>query len=349
MTMNAPQGSLLRIASIFAAFLSSALIGSPRSAAADVAVKVADHFPPGHVVPNTLLKPWMARVEELTGKKVRFTHFPAQQLVKQNEALSAVQRHIVDIVLINPGLFPTEFPLTGVSFLPNGYDSVVHGGKALQELFQVPSVQEEFRRAGLRVLLIEPLDAYEALTNRPVNRPGDLRGFKIRAAGEGQLAAVRALGATPATITAPEMYTSMQRGTIEGVLFGYSISKSYKLDEVAKFGTLGANIAYAHVLYCVAESSWNAWPADLQAAMTKAAAEVMPKAWQELDKSTLDVIAAFRKSGVTITDVRKNGSAKEWQALLRPVNEQWAASMKGRGLAGPEVLAAWEKALAGAH
>ena len=57
------------------------------------------------------------------------------------------------------------------------------------------------------------------------------------------------------------MYTSVQRGTIEGVLFGYSISKSYKLDEVAKFGTLGANIAYAHVLYCVTEASWSSWPA----------------------------------------------------------------------------------------
>lgn len=316
------------------------------SIAADIVIKVADHFPPGHVIPHTLLKPWMARVEELTGKKVRFTHFPAQQLVKQNEALSAVQRRVVDIVLINPGLFPTEFALTGVAFLPNGYDTVVHGGKALQELFKQPAIVEEFRKTGLRVLLIEPLDAYEALTNRPVNRPADLKGLKIRAAGEGQLAATRALGATPATIAAPEMYTSVQRGTIEGVLFGYSISKSYKLDEVAKFGTLGANIAYAHVLYCVTEASWNSWPADVQTGMTKAGAEVMPKAWQELDKSTTDVIAAFQKSGVTITDVRKNGTSKEWQDLLKPVNSQWAAQMKGRGLPGPEVLAAWEKALA---
>jgi TRAP-type C4-dicarboxylate transport system substrate-binding protein len=320
-----------------------------QGSAADLNVKVADHFPPGHIIPATMLKPWMAKVEEFTAKKVRFTHFPAQQLVKQNEALSAVQRRVVDIVLINPGLFPTEFALTGVAFLPNGYDTVVHGGKALQELFKQPAVIEEFRKAGLRVLLIEPLDAYEALTNRPVNRPADLKGFKIRAAGEGQLAATRALGATPATIAAPEMYTSVQRGTIEGVLFGYSISKSYKLDEVAKFGTLGANIAYAHVLYCVTEASWSSWPADVQAAMTKAAAEIMPKAWQDLDKSTTDVIAAFQKSGVKITDVRKNGTAKEWQDLLKPVNQQWAESMKAKGLPGPEVLAAWEKALAATH
>lgn len=340
---------LRRSIPVLAALCSIALSFSQPAAAADVNVKVADHFPPGHVIPATLLRPWMSKVEELTAKKVRFTHFPAQQLVKQNEALSAVQRRIVDIVLINPGLFPSEFPLTGVSFLPNGYDTVVHGGKALQELFKQPAVMEEFRKAGLRVLLIEPLDAYEALTNRPVNRPADLKGFKIRAAGEGQLAATRALGATPATIAAPEMYTSIQRGTIEGVLFGYSISKSYKLDEVAKFGTLGANIAYAHVLYCVTEASWNSWPADVQAAMTKAAADVMPKAWQDLDKSTIDVIAAFQKSGVKITDVRKNGTSKEWQDLLKPVNQQWAESMKAKGLAGPEVLAAWEKALAAAR
>lgn len=330
-------------------FFSIALWFSLPAGAADLNVKVADHFPPGHVIPATLLKPWMTRVEELTGKKVQFTHFPAQQLVKQKEALGAVQRRVVDIVLINPGLFPTEFPLTGVAFLPNGYDTVTHGGKALQALFKQPAVAEEFRKAGLRVLLIEPLDAYEALTNQPVNKPSDLKGLKIRAAGEGQLAAARALGATPVAIAAPEMYTGMQRGTIEGVLFGYSISRSYKLNEVTKFGTLGANIAYAHVLYCVTEASWNSWPADVQASMTKAAAEIMPKAWQELDKSTTDVIAAFQKSGVTITDVRKNGTSKAWHEMLRPVNSEWAASMKGRGLPGPEVLTAWEKALAATH
>ncbi len=337
---------------LVAALALAGAIGFPWSAssiAADVAVKVADHFPPGHVIPHTLLRPWMARVEELTGKKVRFTHFPAQQLVKQTEALSAVQRRVVDIVLVNPGLFPTEFALTGVSFLPNGYDSVVHGGKALQILFEHPAIQDEFRRAGLRVLLIEPLDAYEALTARPVTRPADIRGLKIRAAGEGQLAATRAVGATPTTIAAPEMYTGMQRRTIDGVLFGYSIAKSYKLDEVAKFGTLGANIAYAHVLYCATEASWNSWPPDVQAGMTKAAAEIMPRAWQDLDKSTLDVIAAFRTAGVTITDVAKAGTRKEWEDLLRPVRDQWAAGMKARGLAGPEALAAWDRALAGSR
>ena len=325
------------------------LAWSSPAVAAEIAVKIADHFPAGHVIPQTLTKPWMARVEELTNKQVKFTHFPAQQLVKQVEALGAVQRRVVDIALVNPGLFPTEFALTGVSFLPNGYDSVVHGGRALQRLFQHAAIQDEFRRAGVRVLLVEPLDAYEALTEKPVKTPADLRGLKVRAAGEGQVAAARALGSTPVTMAAPEMYTGMQRRTLDGLLFPYSVAKSYKLGEVTKHGTIGANIAYAHVLYCVNETAWSSWPAEVRAAMMKAAEEMMPRAWVDLDKSTLATIESFRASGVTLTDVGKGGARKEWEDALRPVREQWATGMKGRRLAGPEVLEAWDKALAGSR
>jgi len=319
---------------------------APAVPAADITVKIADHFPAGHVIPATLTKPWMARVEELTGKKVKFTHFPAQQLVKQVEALGAVQRKVVDIALVNPGLFPTEFALTGATFLPNGYDSVVHGGKALRRMYSHKAVQEELKKAGVRVLLIEPLDSYEAMTEKPVKSPADLRGLKVRAAGEAQVAAARALGGTPVTMAAPEMYTGMQRRTLDGLLFAYSVGRSYKLNEVVKHGTVGANTGYANVIYAVNEAVWNSWPADVRDAMTKAAEEIQPRAWADLDKATQDSINAFRGAGVTITDVSKTAARKEWVDALRPVREQWAASMKSRGLAGPEVLEAWDRALA---
>ncbi len=322
------------------------LAWAPAAPAADITVKIADHFPAGHVIPATLTKPWMVRVEELTGKKVKFTHFPAQQLVKQVEALGAVQRKVVDIALVNPGLFPTEFALTGATFLPNGYDSVVHGGKALRRIYSHKAVQEELKKAGVRMLLIEPLDSYEAMTEKPVKSPADLRGLKVRAAGEAQVAAARALGGTPVTMAAPEMYTGMQRRTLDGLLFAYSVGRSYKLNEVVKYGTVGANTGYANVIYAVNESVWNSWPADVRDAMTKAAEEIQPRAWADLDKATQDSINAFRGAGVTITDVSKTAARKEWMDALRPVREQWAASMKSRGLAGPEVLEAWDRALA---
>ena len=328
---------------VVCAVLGASALAAP---AADITVKIADHFPAGHVIPHTLTKPWMARVEELSGKKVKFTHFPAQQLVKQVEALGAVQRRVVDIALINPGLFPTEFALTGVTFLPTGYDSVVHGGKALTRIYQHKAILEELKKTGVRVLLIEPLDSYEAMTDKPVKTPADLRGLKVRAAGEAQVAAARALGATPVTMAAPEMYTGMQRRTLDGLLFAFSVGRSYKLNEVVKHGTVGANTGYANVIYAVNETVWQSWPAEVRDAMTKAADEIHPRAWAELDKATQDSISAFRSGGVTIVDVGRTGARKEWMDALRPVRDQWASGMKSRGLAGPEVLEAWDKALA---
>ncbi len=52
--------------------VATAFAGSATAAAAadPITVKISDHFPAGHIIPATLTKPWMERVEELTGLRL---------------------------------------------------------------------------------------------------------------------------------------------------------------------------------------------------------------------------------------------------------------------------------------
>lgn len=330
--------------------VAAALVLSPmggekvQCSTATIMVKISDHFPVGHIIPRSLTKPWMARVEELTGGRVKFTHYPSQQLVKQVDALPALQRKVVHIALVNPGLFPTEMPLSGVLFLPGAYDTVAHGGKALKAFFRFKPIQDEFAKVGVKPLLLDPLDPYEYIGNKPIHKPHDMKGVKLRVVGEAQISAGRVIGATPVSLAAPEMYTALQRRTLDGVLFGYSIAKSYRLNEVAKYGTLGANISYAMVSYCVNEAFWNGLEESIRKAMIQAADEIMPKAWVALDEQNTASIADFKATGFTVTVLGKQDQA-EWQKLLNPVREQWVTNMKAKGLPGAEVLQEWDRAV----
>ncbi len=321
--------------------------GTGANAADPVTIKISDHFPVNHIVPTSITKPWMAQVEQLTNGQVKFQHYPAQQLVKQTDAVAAVQRKIVDISLINPGLFPTEFPLTGVSFLPGGYSSIADGGKAIQHLLTHPAIRNEFEKVGAIPILIVPFDGFEVLSrDRPINRPEDVRGLRLRTAGEGQVLATRALGGTPVTIAVAEVYTAIQRGTLDGSLFPYSVAASYRLGEVTKFGTIGASTAYSQVYYSANTAFWGSLDPAHREALVKAAATVAPKGWAAMDDTTLSTIEDYRKQGMTLVRVADMvGGQKAWDDALRPVRDKWVADMEAKGLPGKEVLRAWDEAL----
>lgn len=334
---------------IVAAFLTAGLmIGASTADAADpVTIKISDHFPVNHIIPTSITKPWMARAEELSGAKIKFQHFPAQQLVKQTDALPALQRRIVDTAFIIPGLFPTELELTGVAFLPGGYSTIVEGSRAIERLLTHAAIRNEFGKAGAVPILIVPFDTYEILSrDRPVRMPDDVRGLRLRVAGDGQIAAARALGGTPVSMGAPDIYTAVQRGTLDGSLFPYSVAASYRMNEVTKFGTVGANAAYGHGMYCASYEFIKALDPAHHDVLQRATADAAPKGFKLMDDTTLTTIEEFRKSGMTLIRVDDlAGGRAAWDAALAPIREKWAADMEEKGLPGKEVLRAWDEAL----
>jgi len=324
------------------------LLGDPGALAAQsVTIKISDHFPASHISPTSITKPWMAAVEKRSNGQIKFQHFPAQQLVKQTDAVAAVQRRIVDISLINPGLFPTEFPLTSVGFLPGGYASIADGGRAIQKLLTHPAIRAEFEKVGATPIVVVPFDGFEVFSrDRPINSPADVKGLRLRTAGEGQVLATRALGATPVTIAVPEVYTAIQRGTLDGSLFPYSVAASYRLGEVTKFATIGANTAFSYVMYSANNAFWDTLSAAQRELIIDAAATETPKGWAAMDQTTRSTIEAYKKAGMTLVRVEDMaGGRQAWLDALRPVRDKWVSDMEAKGLPGEAVLEAWDDAL----
>ncbi len=138
----------------------------------------------------------------------------------------------------------------------------------------------------------------------------------------------------------------MQRGTLDGSLFPYSVATSYRMNEVTKFGTVGANAAYGHGMYCASPEFTKALDPAHRDVLQRAIADSAPKGLKAMDDATLTTIEDFQKSGMTLIRVNDlPGGRAAWDAALAPIREKWAADMEAKGLPGKEVLRAWDEAL----
>ncbi|MBX6378296.1 MAG: TRAP transporter substrate-binding protein DctP [Clostridia bacterium] len=310
-----------------------------------VTLKVADYFQSTHWGISRMAKPWMERVTELTGGRVKFDYYPSEQLGKQKDMLDMATNGVADVTMVVSTLFPGQLPLTGFITLPGAFQSSTQGTRVFLAMMKEEPIVGEYLKNGVRPLVPAMLPPYEVFSKKPVRRPQDLKGLKVRTTGGSQEYAVKALGGVPVAIATPELYTALQRGTVDGTVISYASAKEYRLDEVVRYGTSGASVTSAIILYVIGEKVWQSLDSDIRKAMEQAGQEVALSLADYLDAQTTAVAKEFAGKGVQIaylTDEEK----KEWRQVLAPVWDQWVGDMTAKGLPGRQVVDRLRQALA---
>jgi TRAP-type C4-dicarboxylate transport system substrate-binding protein len=307
--------------------------------AQEVTVKVADSFPPKHNIANHGTRWWMDRVTELSGGKVKFQYFGAEQLGKLRDMLSLLQSGATDIAYVPPTFFEGKMPLSSVHSLPNLFNSSTVGSQAFMDtIMNTAILKEDFERNGIRPMWGTMTATYNIFTrNKPVRSVADLKGMKLRSAGSYQDDAVRLLGAVPVDVPSPEAYQALQLGTVDGAIFPASAARSYRIHEISKYFTLGFDVTVFYAPYAVNLRTWSRWPADVRAAFEKANAEATVRMGKHFDETNQQLIDSYAAAGVEIIKLPESEQAKVRQ-MLEPLYGKWVADMKGKGLPGAQVL-----------
>lgn len=165
----------------------------------------------------------------------------------------------------------------------------------------------------------------------------DFKGMRVRAlAGIGE--AMRKLGAVPTSVDATEVYTSLERGTVDAAAFPTTYAhQSYRTYEVGKWYTENMNLGNVACPTLIHTEQWAKLPQQYKDLLIEAqplAHAAVKKAYREADekniplfkkklqfiKFTPDELAAFRKAGGT------------------PVWDEWVVKRDAQGIPGREVL-----------
>ena len=319
---------------------------SSQTAAKPMVLRFATIQPITHPTNVTGALFFMKRVEELTNGKVKFQHYPAEQLGKAADMLKLLQGGIADIAYIGPTYMTGKLPLSSVGEVPGIFTDSVSGSKAIWKLAQGILYEKEFKPYGVRPLVASLFPAYYVFTTKkPVTSLDHLKGMKIRVPGGPGEEVAKLLGAVPITMPANQSYEALQSGVLDGMFTTFAISKGYKLEELLKYAVEGGSFGSFTNFYCINEKVWQKLPEDVKKAMKQAGDETVENMGKGLKESNEKWMVDWEKRKVMTVYHLNPEEQKAWLARVEPVQNLWAAEIKKKGFPARQIVDEFKKAL----
>ena len=300
-----------------------------------IELKFASWVSPVHGHHTQVLVPWAKMIEEKSAGRLKVVLFPGSTLGKPADHADLIKNGIADMGFISPGYTPGRFPLVSAAELPLLFKSGKGASLAMWSLYD-KHMKKEFAGYKMLWIWVHPPGQFH-LGKKQVKVVEDLAGLKIRAATPILTNMVRALGATPVSIAAPETYNALERGVVDGTVFPWEAIASFKLAEVLRYHAV-VNLYASPLVTLMNEQKYQSLPPDLRKIIDDLSgawgAEFTGAAW---DRNEIDGIEAAKKVGATIYTVPAE-ERQRWAAKLKPVEEEWLKSMEAKGLPGQQVL-----------
>lgn len=182
---------------------------------------------------------------------------------------------------------------------------------------------------------------------KPVRKLEDMQGLIMGSSGGANLVNyLKALGCSVEFVNVTDMFTTLQRKTIDGMAIPIEALVAFKLNEVVKTIT-NMNAGGATFIHVLRNETWNSFSPDIQKTITDMnpwIEDIQGKAWA----ATTDFgTATAKKSGIELIDLPPAERAR-WVAVGRGLEAEWAKSADGRGLPGTEMYKMVQQMLAAA-
>jgi len=227
----------------------------------------------------------------------------------------------------HPGKNPS-FMVFSLPFLPLGDWDV--SLKVRSTLFKHPALVSDMANWNAMTYTTTLLPQYEFLgKGKPPATLADWKGKRVRAGG-GLGDAMEVLGAIKTTTTATEVYTSMQRGTMDAASFPFTYAQvAYKIHEVSDWYTTNMSPGTAECPLVFNKASWAKLP-DAYKKMVDDALDAVNRAqidvYVQTDKKNLPMLAQKLKP-VTYTKAQ----LEEFRRVAgKPVWDKWVAENKDK-------------------
>jgi len=290
---------------------------------------------------------WAELVKEKTKGRINIKVYPGVSLVggDQTKEYTAIRQGAIDMAIgstINWSPQVKELNLFSMPFLMPDYKAIdaLTGGAVGKEIFKILESKDT-------VPLAWGENGFRELTNskRPISKPEDLKGLKIRVVGSPLfLETFTALGANPTQMVWADAVPALSSGAVDGQENPFTIFIFAKLDTAAnqKYMTMWGYVADP-LIFVVSKSVWNSWKPEDQKAVREAAQQAAKeniaasrKGLVPPDDSTIKEVEAKGVNIVKLTDAQK----QPFKKATREVYEKWAKQI------GPELVKKAEGAIA---
>lgn len=268
------------------------------------------------------------------------------------ENIDGLQLGAFEAATVCPFYHPDKTPASmGLSqaFLPLPSFEVQY--KVYGEYLKHPALKAEWDKWNSTPIMSALMPNYEIMGrgDTPANL-ADWDGVRLNASG-GHAALTEALGAVPSTMPAPDLYNSLERGVIEGIVYPYTYAfVAYRFHELSTWVTDAWNLGTVQCTVAANTDAYNALPEQYKQLLAEA---VVPAynhqiaAYAEIDAANEKEFEARGLKRIPLTDDIRTAL----KAAVQPSWQKWIDDATAKGIPGQElfdlILSEAEKAQAG--
>ncbi|MES1927080.1 TRAP transporter substrate-binding protein DctP [Salinisphaera sp. T31B1] len=308
--------------------------------AADLTVRLAWYMPPNTAV-SAQGEEIAQQIEKLSDGDIAVQTFPSGSLLKESNIGQGIANNTTNMGILGMHWWSNQAPSLAWDTIPFLVDdasdllTALHGplGK---------DVDKTLNKFGVKVVGWGFYGYAESYLNtkKPIKTPSDLKGLKMRSEGKLSAEFLKSQGATPVAVDSSEVYTAMQRGTLDGGVSGMSSIVSRKWYEVGDYITA---IHYVPLVYPI-QVNRNWWENELtdaqRATIEKAVASTESDAVKEIEDEFKRQIAMAEKHGNKVYRPSDDDLQKWREATTEQAKKSY---LEDAGDAGQKILADFQQ------
>lgn len=294
-----------------------ALVLSAGGAMAQTTLKYGHYNAESHPVHKASVQ-FAANVEKRTNGAVKIQIFPNNALGAPPEILEQTRNGVVDIAIPTSGQLDKYDKAFAALMIPFAFADLDHARRTMDGPMR-KWLEPRAEKIGFEVIGVWEY-GFRHLTNskKPIMKPDDVKGLKIRTPPEIQLsAAMAALGANVQKINFPELYLSLSQGVVDGEENPIATIHSAKFYEVQKYLTLTSHM-YQAMFHVVNAGAWKKLKPDQQKIMREESAAAGKLTRELLQSEEAGLIEDLKKKGMQVI----KPELAPFKAAMGPANEE---------------------------
>ena len=306
---------------LFAAMLAClmmALFATP-SMAAEFVLRMGHALADDHPESQSFFE-FAKRIKEKTNGRIEVQVFNNAQLGNERDMLEGCQLGTLDMTKVISSALTGFVPQTKVFDMPYLFRDRAHFHKIATGPIADKFNNELLPKAGFKGLAM--LDAgirgvYN--TKRPITKPEDLKGLKIRVPESPVLIQTfNTLGANATPLPVGEIYNALQQGVIDAAENAPVFVNSQKHYEIAKFFS-ETNHFIIPDFWVMSMKAWQKLPPDLQKIIADTAKDIQQYEFKLWLDSEGKAVATLKEKGMKFNAV----NIAPFQAAVEPVYKRY--------------------------
>ena len=268
------MNSLRLMAAVCAAAVGMIAAGPPAQAQQKMILKASDVHPLGYPTVEAIER-MGKKLEAATNGRLSIQMFPSMQLGGEKEMIEQAQVGALQIARISVGAMGPVVDDLNVFNLPFIFRDETH----MRKVIDGPIGQELLDRITAspqsRLVVLGWMDAgtRNVYSNKPVTKPADLKGMKIRMMGNPIFVeTMNAMGGNGVAMGFNELYSALQTGVVDGAENNPPTMLAQNHYQVSKVYSLTGHLIIPEI-FVFSKRTWDTLSKDDQALLRKVSRE----------------------------------------------------------------------------